>query len=470
MFAFQANTWIPTALFLCPIRTYKVSEEPFRFEVFSTEDQEDSTNVISVDQTSIAALCESLVKVSQPYSDLKNIRLPLVFRRTDMYPEADLIIKYSDEPHAKYHRLLTVPFRFHMTDGLDIADIFVESASFDVPPLLLQAIEGSFSALRDGYIGSSESSTLRRKFDIDTDYDVSHLILDMRNSAEEDLYVESYELRGLEVVADIEGDLAPSIPMVIRCKGSRRLFIPLRRISPTDCYGGSELLPVSKAQAEISLLRLYWSDRHGNRVGLLTVPVDRSSSAKSLSLDKLRLPPFHLLTTSSQSIESTVYKTGRRRIEVQIGDFVPFCFTAANRLEIPMPSDVLCFCHVYQDFTEGNSTLELDSSRILWSGAPGWKIVSLPPRSSHKHGLHICFLSPGLYRIGFCCHLMPQGTDSGGLGGSSSRGEALTISTRLESSLPVVYWGHEELEVLVSNSYTGESVENVDKFLAPLPP
>lgn len=425
--------------------------------------------MISVDQTAIAALCESLVKVSQPYSDLTNLQLPLVFRRTDMYPEADLIIKYSDEPHAKYHRLLTVPFRFHMTDGLNIADVFIESASFDVPPLLLQAIEGSFSGLQNGCISSSESSTLRRKLDVDTDHDVSHLILDVHNSAEEDLYIESYELRGLEVVSEIQGDLAPSIPMVIRCKGSRRLFIPLRRVPPIDCHGESKSPPVSKLNSEMLSLRLYWSDRHGNRVGLLRVPVGRCSSPKSLSLEKLRLPPFRLITTSPQSIDSILNQSGRR-IECQIGDFVPFCFTTSNRLELPMPSDVLCFCHVYQDFMEGNSTLKLDSSRILWSGAPGWKIVSLAPRSSHSHGLHICFLSPGVYRIGFCCHLLLQGTDSEELGGSTSRVEALSITSRGDSSLPVVYWGHEELEVVVVSSYTNESIEDIGQKLAPLPP
>ena len=175
---------------------------------------------VALDPLGLDALTQTLQTALATHSCLSSLSLPLLFRRVDRFPEADIFIKYSSSSSCstssslpssssthRHFRTLTIPLRFHLKEGLSTTDLAVETAAIHIYPALARAIE----AVHRGAWEES-SSPVRRRFKggggreggmmmmdvIDTDGEECFLLVEVRNLAGEDLHVKACLVEGEE--------------------------------------------------------------------------------------------------------------------------------------------------------------------------------------------------------------------------------------------------------------------------------
>ena len=98
---------------------------------------------VALDPLGLDALTAALRSALRAGSCLPALALPLLLRRVDRYPEADVLVRYSAGPAHQHQRTLTIPLRFHLKDGLAATDLAVETARVGVYPALGRMVEAS---------------------------------------------------------------------------------------------------------------------------------------------------------------------------------------------------------------------------------------------------------------------------------------------------------------------------------------
>jgi len=173
------------------------------------EGGEEESSPVSLDPLGLEALTETLQTALTTRSCLSSLSLPLLFRRVDRFPEADVFIKYSSPTSSspasgnRYFRTLTIPLRFNLKEGLSTTDLAVETAATHIYPPLARAIE---SAHRGAWAGKGGGGGRDGKWEggiremdaIDTDGSECFLLVEVKNMAGEDLHVKACLVDGEE--------------------------------------------------------------------------------------------------------------------------------------------------------------------------------------------------------------------------------------------------------------------------------
>ena len=177
----------------------------------------EESSPVSLDPLGLEALTETLQTALITHSCLSSLSLPLLFRRVDRFPEADIFIRYSSPacssppsssssspsppPGHRYFRTLTIPLRFNLKEGLSTMDLSVETAATHIYPPLARAIEsahrGAWGRKGEGREGGREGG-MREMDAIDTDGAECFLLVEVKNMAGEDLHVKACLVDGEE--------------------------------------------------------------------------------------------------------------------------------------------------------------------------------------------------------------------------------------------------------------------------------
>ena len=250
-------------------------------------------------------------------------------------------------------------------------------------------------------------------------------------------------------------------------------------------------------------LRFQWSDQHGLRAGLLRLPPTLTTSIRPAAMERIKRPPMRLVCYSSSEPPAPPYspatpcedlaltspasspscpslmllhplvfrsatspsrnKPGERGGSArQAGPqrhppytFVPVHFRIENRSEAPLPPSH-CFCHAYQDYGKGNLSFDIDSGRAMWSGSLSWTTPTVAPGASFEHVAWVSFTAPGHYGVGFSTSRSEDYAATSTATVAAAPVRAPVLDKKMSSGLgmrmepvPVIYWGHEVLEIII---------------------
>ena len=96
---------------------------------------------VALDPMALSKLTSALRNAFRQGACLPSIFLPLLLRRVDKFPEADITVKYSTGPGHRHYRTLTIPLHFHLKEvsetdlrGLDLGHAATHWWSVDPTP------------------------------------------------------------------------------------------------------------------------------------------------------------------------------------------------------------------------------------------------------------------------------------------------------------------------------------------------
>ncbi len=305
---------------------------------------------VALDPLGLETLTSTLQTALATHACLSSLSLPLLFRRVDRYPEADIFVKYSTHASHRHFRTLTIPLRFHLKEGLATTDLAVETSAIHIYPALARVIEAAHRG-----VWEDSPSPVRRRFKggmdmIDTDHDACFLLAEVHNAAAEDLHIKTCLLEDEEAEDSGKAKVVPASPpptspprsprsryaaaavgashtlcsevnllqdlsapttVIVRPKASRRVIIPFTRLNadspllkappppPPPPGGGQAPKPTITLDSPewtralhglCRSLRMQWADRYGMRSGLLRLSPTLASSVKPVALERLKLP------------------------------------------------------------------------------------------------------------------------------------------------------------------------------------